>query len=836
MTPAIPKSPKVSTGGLSKSSSKVGFFKSDSVKTEDSKASKEGRKAAKKKVPLETRKSTDYTEAANAVITDRLKTDTDKELISAALSKHFIFVSLSHENQRVIIEAMKHYRIATREIVFEQGKPAASFFILASGRLEVVVGGRQVNVIKPGEGFGELALLHDTPRSATIRTLEPCSMWAVDGKTFRQFLQTVNSQNYAENKAFINSVHLFSSLTDDQRENLVNALTSHQFASGQKIVNEGDPGDLFYIIKDGTVSCTKGGIEIRRLTKGEFFGEQALLYGGTRTATITAVDGQVKCVSIGRTDLEQVLGNHLQQIIYRNTQKMAFERNDVLKRLNRDQIERLIDSMVVRTYTNGQIVISQGHPKGAKLWVVLKGALGPNGFRIEAETLACLGEQSLLDGASGIFDEALLAIGDQVHIAEIEKERLEECIGGGITQATVNNEALSVLKRVPLLKGLSPDRYPALIQALQIREYHDNDVIVQQRSRGDMLFIIKTGKVEVLKDNVNIRTITKHDYFGERSVLFDEIRTATVVARGPVTCWTLLKSDFLEIINEDMRGLLMKRIELQDDSIGFSNLVIVKTLGKGMFGNVFLAVNPEKGTLYALKTVSRRKIETYEIEENILLERRMLLQIDHPLIVKLIKTFKDNKRLYFLMEFVKGQDLFDVLRQMGLLNDPDARFYTASMLLMMDHLHERDIIYRDLKPENVMVDEYGYPKLIDFGTAKIIQNRTYTIVGTPHYMAPEVIMGKGYGLVADIYSIGIMLFEFVCGSVPFGEDEEDPYVVYEKVLEHRLIFPHFIDPRLPARPIIEQMVNSNPAMRMGGSIENLKAHRWFKTLDWVRLR
>jgi cGMP-dependent protein kinase len=831
--PSIPKSPRLSASSLSKSTSKLGLFKAE-PKSEDSKGARaDGRKVAKKKLPVEPRVAPDYTEAANAVVTERAKTDSDKELISAALSKHFIFVSLSPENQRVIIEVMKHYRMAAREVVFEQGKPAANFFILATGRLEVVVENRQVNIIKPGEGFGELALLHDTPRSATIRTIEPCSMWAVDGKTFRQFLQTVNSQNYVENKAFVNSVQIFASLTDEQRENLVNALTSQQFNSGQKIVNEGDPGELFYIIKDGTVSCTKGGIEIRRLSKGEFFGEQALLYGGTRTATITAVEGQVKCVAIGRHDLEQVLGNHLQHIIYRNTQRMAFERNDVLKRLNRDQTDRLIDNMVVRTYTNGQIVIPQGHPKGAKLWVVLKGALGPNGFRIEAETLACLGEQSLSEGATGAFAEALLAIGDQVHIAEIERAKFEECIGGGITQATVNNEALSVLKRVPLLRGLAPDRLPVLIQALLIREYRDSEVIVQQRSRGDMLFIVKSGKVEVVKDGVNIRTITKHDYFGERSVLFDEIRTATVVARGPVSCWTLQKSDFLVIINEDMRKGLMKRIELQDDTIGFANLVIVKTLGKGMFGNVFLTVNPEKGTLYALKTVSRRKIETYEIEENILLERRMLLQIDHPLIVKLIKTFKDSKRIYFLMEFVKGQDLFDVLRAMGLLNDADARFYVAGMILMMEHLHERDIIYRDLKPENVMIDEDGYPKLIDFGTAKIIQNRTYTIVGTPHYMAPEVIMGKGYGLVADIYSIGIILFEFVCGSVPFGEDEEDPYVVYEKVLEHRLIFPHFIDPRLPSRPIIEQLLNSNPAMRLGGSIDNFKAHRWFKGLDWV---
>ena len=194
---------------------------------------------------------------------------------------------------------------------------------------------------------------------------------------------------------------------------------------------------------------------------------------------------------------------------------------------------------------------------------------------------------------------------------------------------------------------------------------------------------------------------------------------------------------------------MIKRIELQDDSISLRDLVCIKVLGKGMFGNVFLVSDKNRPMLYALKTVSRKKIERYEIQENLVLERKILLQLDHNLILKLVKTFKDSKRIYFLTEFVRGLDLFDVLRQLNLVSDNDSKFYTASLILMFEHLHERDIIYRDLKPENVMVDDEGYPKLIDFGIAKIIQGRTYTVVGTPHYMAPEVIVGKGYGLLAD---------------------------------------------------------------------------------------
>jgi len=125
------------------------------------------------------------------------------------------------------------------------------------------------------------------------------------------------------------------------------------------------------------------------------------------------------------------------------------------------------------------------------------------------------------------------------------------------------------------------------------------------------------------------------------------------------------------------------------------------------------------------------------------------------------------------------------------------------LIEILSHLHERDIIYRDLKPENIMIDEEGYPKLIDFGTAKIVHGRTYTIVGTPHYMAPEIITVKGYGVTADYWSLGIMLYEFLCGGLPFGDEDEDPYVIYEKVLNGQLKFPAWVENPLPARPMIE---------------------------------
>ena len=129
-------------------------------------------------------------------------------------------------------------------------------------------------------------------------------------------------------------------------------------------------------------------------------------------------------------------------------------------------------------------------------------------------------------------------------------------------------------------------------------------------------------------------------------------------------------------------------------------------------------------------------------------------------------------------------ELFDVIREIGLLNLYDSQFYIGSLILCMEYLHFNHIIYRDIKPENIMVDEKGFIKLIDLGTAKNLKQkngRTYTIIGTPHYMAPEILTGKGYTYSVDLWSIGICLYEFMCGNVPYAEDAEDPYEIYEEI-------------------------------------------------------
>jgi cGMP-dependent protein kinase 1 len=777
------------------------------------------------------RNSNAQSDAPTAVVTDKSKTKKDIELINIALNKHFIFTSLSENNRNLLIDRMKHYSLTSNQIVFEQNQTGNNFFIVITGKLDVIVNGNKVNTLVRRDSFGELALLHNTPRSATIIAIEETTLWGLDRKTFRKALETVNAQNYLENQQFIEIVPLFKILTSSQKDALVGSLSTLKFRVGEKVVNEGDPGDLFYIIKEGTVSCTQKGKLIRQMFKGDFFGEQALLYNSVRTATITATT-DLKCVAIGRERLTKVLGNQLQHILYHNTKKIIIERSEVLSRLNPYQVDKALENLHVQTFQKGEVIIPQSTLKGSKMWMVLKCNVIDKNNKIIAEVFSCIGDSDIIKPLDGQYYEEAFS-GNECAVAFMTREIFLYCMGGDFTQATSNNEAYGILRKAQLFKNLTADRYQALTSALQLRSFNNGDIIVQQNSIGDSFFIIRSGKVDIIRNGVNIRTITKNDYFGERSILNTEPRTATVIANGEVTCWVLSTSDFLAVVDENIISILRNRIQLQDDNITLNQLSIIKILGKGMFGNVFLAIKKENKNLYALKTIERKKIERYGIHENLILERKVLLQLDHIFILKLVKTFKDAKRIYFLTEFVRGMDLFDVIRELNLMSDDDSKFYVACMILILEYLHDRDIIYRDLKPENVIVDQAGYLKLIDFGTSKFVDGRTFTVVGTPHYMAPEVIIGKGYGVTADFWSLGIMLYEFMCGGVPFGENEEDPYLIYEKVLEQRLLYPSFVDSTFPAKKFIEQLLNKNPNLRTGGSVDNLKNHRWLSDINWV---
>jgi cGMP-dependent protein kinase len=344
--------------------------------------------------------------------------------------------------------------------------------------------------------------------------------------------------------------------------------------------------------------------------------------------------------------------------------------------------------------------------------------------------------------------------------------------------------------------------------------------------------MIKSGTVSVVKNGVVVRSIAKYDYFGERSLIFDELRTASVVANGKVSCWTLKRNDFFGSLNENALKRIMKRIRMQDNRIKLQDLTFVRVLGKGAYGTVFLVCDKSNLNYYALKVISKEKVQKYELEQYVSSEIKILLCLDNDFILKLVHNFEDSQFIHLLTEFVKGEDLFAILRVIKNLSEDQSRFYFSCLLVIVEYLHDRDVIYRDFKPENVIVDEEGYPRLIDFGIAKMSKDRTFTVLGTPHYMAPEIILGKGYSHYADYWSLGVMLYEFTFNRLPFGDAENNPFSIYQAILDRQLSFVSMKVISKPLKALISQLLHPNPSARNSGAVHKLKAHPWLSTIHW----
>jgi cGMP-dependent protein kinase len=303
-----------------------------------------------------------------------------------------------------------------------------------------------------------------------------------------------------------------------------------------------------------------------------------------------------------------------------------------------------------------------------------------------------------------------------------------------------------------------------------------------------------------------------------------------VRAVDDVECWTLTKNQFSQIFDENLKKVLLERIDLQDTQINYEDLCPVEVLYKGVLSTFVLCANRSNSKTYVLKSIHRNKIMAQNLQLNIVAQKKILSQVDHFLIAKLVKTFKNPFRISFLMEHVDGKDFSFVLKSLGKIDELDARFYAGCLVMIFEYLHDHDILYRDLNLKNLLVDVQGYLKLIDFTCAKYVVGRTFTIIGTPHFLAPEVINGQGYSKPADLWSLGVLLFFVLYGKLPFGDNLNDPIEIYQNILNTRVNFPQNVNPLSKSRDFLSSILNKNQSQR--GKISDLRIHPWFVGLNW----
>jgi len=656
------------------------------------------------------------------------KSDSEAAFLDVSLGSNFIFSDLTNVERKMLIDAMQKEVADEGKMIIKQGDTGDFFYICQTGKISFVCDGKAVGSCGSGGSFGELSLLYDSPRAATCIAGEDSILWKVDQGTFRHLLARSAKDGEASIIEIFSKIDLFKDLDRQTIKKFADVMNTVKYKEGQKIVEKGEKGDVFYIVKSGQVRVHDIGLgdasfdDVFR-TSGYWFGERALMTGNPRAATVTAM-----------------------------TEVDVFA-------CDRDTFEATIGSL-----------------------------------------------ESILGRAS----------------------------------------RTRFIKSVPIFSKsmLTDSEFDMLSSMLKVRKYDKGQKLAEAGKVGDnpSLWIVKEGKLMITGKDGKIFFLGSGDYFGDKAVQADGeyVSKETCIVEEDAVCWRLKKTDIEQVIGNVKR--LGKPIPFTnrafDSTITSKDVKKHKMLGMGAFGKVWLATSRDTKKPYALKTITKRQLIDAGQVKGVLREKQIMASLEHPFILPLVGSFQDTNFLYLLLPFVSGGELFNIVHteQRDGLDNNSSQFYAACILEALGYIHARNIVYRDMKPENALIDKDGYCIMVDFGFAKIVVDKTYTLCGTPEYLAPEIIMSKGHDKAVDYWSFGVLVYEMLVGQSPFYLYGTDQVSLFKRIVMVKYKCPSYVSD--DAKDVIKKLLTRRQASRFGNLSRghlDIKDHAWFQNLNFNRL-
>lgn len=375
------------------------------------------------------------------------------------------------------------------------------------------------------------------------------------------------------------------------------------------------------------------------------------------------------------------------------------------------------------------------------------------------------------------------------------------------------------------------------ISRLLYRLYESYLQRLQQHSGATPAIKVKSPKLHVAQvkeenlratalTKVQARYLTREDIAARKRELLERKQEDEADMKEETDC---MDADFTQL--EGMEDKLEK--------VSMSDFKLLKVLGRGSFGKVMQVQKITDGKVYAMKILKKRAIMARNQVEHTKAERRILETIHHPFLMRLRYAFQNKEKLYFVLDYYNGGELFFHLKNRKKFSEETARIYIGEIALALGELHSHGIIYRDLKPENVLLDEQGHVCLTDFGLAKDLKpgEKAHTFCGTPEYLAPEIVTeivtGAGHDKAVDWWSLGILLYELTVGIPPFYSNNVND--MYTKIQHGVLRFPQYLSQ--PCKSLIIGLLNRDPTRRLGSQndVEDIKSHPFFGNMCWDKL-
>jgi CRP-like cAMP-binding protein len=637
-------------------------------------------------------------EAAVTRVDVVLKSENTKFTLLTVLKRHFLFSQLRDYELEDVIDVMQAQYVSEGDVIIQQGDHGELFYILEEGTCQILIDGESLGMIESGSSFGDLALMYNCPRAATIIAVTDCTLWTLDRVFFRQAMVTSSSNQNVQLSQFLSKISLFASLGVQQLNQLARSLTKQSYEDGQYIIRQGDMGDQFYVIYKGKVVVSKtddGGKEdiLIELGEGEVFGERALIKKEPRKANVIA-HGAVECYYLESQDFYSMLGEIVEKFNKMNEFRIIRSAK-VFSRLSDSRLKEFMTFFTTHRMFSGQRLVC---------------GLNEIFITLDGQFKSSSGERFASDGN-------IVEIGSLEHTADEVAGALTCISDEGMLASFTKDQLLEVYRRIDEDDSRKSRKFSL-----------SNDPNNPNNSQGG-----------------NNKT---------KSIL--DMAASTFGENAPSTT-----SDAEKEISEAERrrkeSAIARSIAIANFGCkSLSDLDIIKPLGKGTFGSVFLGRQKTSDKHIALKCLNKKTV--VENGQYIYVQREILAleTFQHPFITDFFGIILSHSRICIMLEYIPGGEFWTYLYDdanhpnkehgpFGGLTMEACILYAANIVLALDHIHGLGYIYRDLKPENLMISSNGYLKLVDFGFAKQvpyinknnqIQYRSFTCCGTPDYMAP----------------------------------------------------------------------------------------------------
>lgn len=509
---------------------------------------------------------------------------------------------------------------------------------------------------------------------------------------------------------------------------------------------------------------------------------------------------------------------------------------------------------------------------------------GPDGVEVHSETVktcsSCSAEgyDCLSPGQNRLFCSSYADILDREVIGNLVANNMNEL------QATMSNSysVLSSGSMTPQSPLMTPRTSQIDCLLLGLKSFIDHENVQQIQSLLDIVHCIakmKTNNYSSLED--------LHSYLEDLNTVLDTRKVdALVVETFGRRIAKLLQEKFIHLcgqIDDGIKDVLNVMVD-EDGSVGNSitlgskikdrtsieDFEIIKPISRGAFGRVFLARKRITGDIFAIKVLKKSDMIRKNAVESILAERNILISARNPFVVRFFYSFTCRENLYLVMEYLNGGDLYSLLRNLHCMDEDMARTYIAELVLALEYLHSMNVIHRDLKPDNLLIARNGHIKLTDFGLSKVglidstddlsgpdvsgsvllennepmpteqralkrEQRQKQSAVGTPDYLAPEILLGMQHGSTADWWSMGVILFELLVGIPPFNA--EHPQKIFDNIMNRDIPWPLVPgEMGFAAYDLVDKLLIQNPSQRLGATgAGEVKAHPFFESINWDML-